>query len=324
MIKLKSYLENRIREYNNTFKKYPEEIIKGKRPDPIYILDGKGKYLMSWMVIRKLQEDGIHSELMKKFNFSDPIERQLSRINGFYEVLNKLWEVVNKEGVVMLEKKIKMDASNAINWESDVWQDIWEFGIWYDYEWRCKWELNCKGGCIIAGYSEYQYGSHIEWLERWEDYNRYECYSKKEFYLLMNIYWWIYDDERLKKELEEKERKWEYDNMLMERLEIEKKLAEHTKKAEEIEKKKWLIERLKYDDEFMNWYYNKRLEEFYKKYKDKWEEYLKLQLIRKDTTWVFPELKIRKIYDANWSEEEQRRVIEKINKELGKEVVILE
>jgi uncharacterized metal-binding protein len=35
-------------------------------------------------------------------------------------------------------------------------------------------------------------------------------------------------------------------------------------------------------------------------------------------------LKIRKIYDKDWSEEEQRRVVEEINKELGKEVVVLE
>jgi hypothetical protein len=35
-------------------------------------------------------------------------------------------------------------------------------------------------------------------------------------------------------------------------------------------------------------------------------------------------LKIKKIYDANWDEEEQKKVIDKINKELGKEVVVLE
>ena len=46
--------------------------------------------------------------------------------------------------------------------------------------------------------------------------------------------------------------------------------------------------------------------------------------MRKPIEWAFPELKIKKIYDKNWNEEEQKKVVEKINKELGKEVVVLE
>ena len=37
---------------------------------------------------------------------------------------------------------------------------------------------------------------------------------------------------------------------------------------------------------------------------------------------IFKESK--KIYDKNWNEEEQKKVVEKINNELGKEVVVLE
>jgi hypothetical protein len=35
-------------------------------------------------------------------------------------------------------------------------------------------------------------------------------------------------------------------------------------------------------------------------------------------------LKIKKIYDANWDEEEQKSVVDNINEEFGKEVVVLD
>ena len=235
----------------------------------------------------------INWEIIKVFNLSDPLEKQLAKINGFYEVLMKLDVWVDKETVIKLEDEIKRDPSNAINWEADAWQDMWEFAIMYDYEWWCEWVDYCKDGCIVATYSEYQYWEHIQWLEKWDEDNRYECYTKEEFNLLMQIYYGVYDDEKLKKELEEKEKKWEFD------------------KVKDIVKNntKWWI----YDS----------VGKLTKEEKQLLEEYLKLELMRKPTDWAFPELNIRKIYDKNWDEEEQKKVIEEINKEIGKEVVVL-
>ena len=110
----------------------------------------------------------------------------------------------------------------------------------------------------------------------------------------MQIYYWVYDDEKLKKELEKKEKRWEYEKM----------------KDIERNNTKWWI----YDS----------IGKLTKKEKQLLEEYLKLELMRKPIEWAFPELKIKKIYDKNWNEEEQKKVVEKINKELGKEVVVLE
>jgi len=232
-------------------------------------------------------------EIIKTFNLSDPIEKQLSRINGFYNVLSKIDVWRDKITVIKLEDNIKKDPANAINWDSDAYQDQGSFHIRYDYEERCKWVKWCENGCIKVWYSEYQYWEHIQWLERGDEDDRYECYKKEEFYLLMQIYYWLYDDEKLKRELEEKEKRWEYDKYK----EILKKedmyeIAQEAIKLNEEEKKKR-------------------------------NEYLDLEILRKSTKWAFPELNIKKIYDKNWDEEEQKKVIEKVNKELGEEVVIL-
>ncbi len=296
MIRLRSYLENRIKRYNEIFMKYSEEIIKWKWPNPIYLLDKDWNYIMNWIWICKIEEDGIHSKLMGKFNLSDPIERQLSRINGFYEVLSR----VEDDRLKMLFESVYYDRGDfeegKLTTQEFVWwgmEDMWDFQIYYDEDWYYnseKWKP-----CIKVSYSEYQYGEHIQWLERWDEDDRYECYTPEEFNLLMQIYWWVYDDEKLRRELEEKERRWEYEKI--------KRYLNNEKMYKMFERKE---EKIPEED-------RKLL-----------EEYLKLELMRKPTDWAFPELKIKKIYDKAWSEEEQRRVVEEINKELGKEIVVLD
>jgi len=233
-------------------------------------------------------------KIKQTFNFSDPIERQLSRINGFYEVLSKVNVWRDKLTVIKLEELVRKDPENALIWESDAYQDMWDFYIWYDYEGKCRRVKWCERWFIIAWYSEYWYGEHIQWLERWDEYDRYECYTLEEFNLLMQIYYGVYDDEILRRELEEKERRWEYERYkrILEKKDIWE-IIEHIRKMD-------------------------------KEKKEKWEEYLKLKLMGKDTHWAFPELIIKKIYDKDWLEKEQKKVIEWINKELGREVVVLE
>jgi hypothetical protein len=110
----------------------------------------------------------------------------------------------------------------------------------------------------------------------------------------MQIYFGVYDDNKLRDRLERKKKRWEYDG-IKEYLDVDKIYRIFSAKEEQIsEEDKKLL-----------------------------EEYLKLQLMRKPIEWAFPELSIKKIYDVNWSEEEQRRVVETINRELGKKLMIL-
>jgi len=275
-----------------------------------------GKDTLTWeeTIFWWLQE-----KYKRRFHLSDPIERQLSRINGFYEVLIRVYTDRLKilEDSVYYDEKERVEEAIKIRKESrgkrerillEWYGDGIEqstYNIYYDF---------------IDDKIRYQYNEiniKEEEIIEWE-------LTRYEFNLLIQIYFWVYDDEKLKKELEEKEKKWEYKEMLKELSELEKEEKEHSIKTEEIEKEKWIIERIKYDDEFYKWYYNKKMEDFTEKYKKKLEEYLKLELMRKPTNWAFPKLKIKKIYDKSWNEEEQKKVVEKINKELGKEVVVLE
>ncbi len=226
------------------------------------------------------------------------VEKQLSRINGFYEVLNHieedklkmLYDSVYydkeervKEAIELSEKTGGKEFMILLYWN---WmEDMWEFGIFYSE----------KEEKIIAWYSEYQYGEHIEWLERWDEYNRYEEYSRQEFNLLMKIYYGVYDDKEKIKILEEKERTGEYENI-----------------------KKYV------NDDMMNKIFYEKKIELTEEERKKLEEYLKLELSRKDTEWAFEGLKIKKIYDKDWSEDRQRELVEEINKELWKEVLKLE
>ncbi len=235
------------------------------------------------------------------FNLSDPVEKKLSRINGFYEVLSyteetnlyKLYELAYYDNYGDIKDKENPSTRN-LEWYWDMWdayfQIMYNYEEEYDYK---KWK-----DCIMVYYNEYRYWEHIQGLEKKSSYNedvRYECYKKEEFNLLMQIYFWVYDDEKLKKELEDKEKKWEYDYI-----------------------KKYV------NDEMINKIFFEKEKKLTEEEKRKMEDYLKLQLLRKPTEWEFPELNIKKIYDKNWDEEEQRKVVEEINKELWEEVVIIE
>jgi hypothetical protein len=224
------------------------------------------------------------------FNLENPLEKQLAKINSFYEVLNKveneLWEILYSASYY---DKSKWVSDFTLDW----WEDQWSFQILYDYEAEHDYKL--WKDCFIVSYSEYQYWKHIQWLEDWDEDNVYWCYSKNEFNLLMQIYFWVYQEE-LKNKLEEKDKNWEYE-------EIKDILKEWNWKK-------------KY----------KEYSEFEKDYLSKPEvqEYLKLELIKKDTSWAFEWLEIEKIYDKDWSEEKQRKYIDEINKEFGGEVVVEE
>ncbi len=278
-------------------------------------------------------------EILKIFNLSDPVEKKLSRINGFYEVLGGVYTdrlqilydsvYYDEEERVKEAKKIYEESEGKnemilLEWEWDgmeesaynVYYDVIEDKIWYRYN-----DMDIKEEEKII----------------WE-------LSRKEFNLLMQIYYWLYDDEKLKKELEEKEKKWEYEkcvklwtilNKKINQCELDTKdkfkkiMSKLENEVEKIDKKK---KKRKIWDKFYEERYkglekckpeNLLTKEEFKEYRN-YIEYLKLQLLRKPTNWAFSELDIKKIYDKNWDEEEQRKDVEEINKELWEEVVIIE
>ncbi len=250
---------------------------------------------------------GVYFSISDSANELSPFQKkELKRIMDFYEVLKRIsWTETHNAGKEnwMLMDVVEYDKEERIKEAKRLWEESWGKIEKILLEWYGNWLEQWAYG-IVYDFMDDKIMYWYEDMDMPEDDKIEWELTRPEFNLLMQIYYGVYDDERLKRELEEKEKKWEYKEMLEEvkRLEEEKQGGNNC------------------EDEN----YKRKCESFYKKYKDKWEEYLKLQLMRKDTTWAFPELKIRKIYDANWSEEEQRRVIEKINKELGKEVVILE
>jgi len=117
-----------------------------------------------------------------------------------------------------------------------------------------------------------------------------------EFFLLMQIYFWVFKKPILKEKYEKYEKEWKYNEL--------KKLFNVEYRIE-----KWI----KWSD-FQNML--SKIQEA--------PEYFKLQLMRKNITWAFPDVKIEKIYDKDWSEEKQREHINEINKEFGEEVIVEE
>ena len=391
----------------------------------------------------------------KIFNYKDPLEKQLSRIKWFYEVLNKVEEtdsIHSKMKLWKLMDVVEYDKEESIKQCKEYAErvnneDTLDFLLWCWYIWECTniIRYDCVDDIVNYVYIDEMWEwEKIRWILR-----------KEEFNLLMQIYYGVYEEEKLRKELEEKEKKWEYEelrdrikrwriyeewemynkvvkeykkleeeyweNKLKEYLKLElmrkntewafkirledyKDIIEELKKKEEIEEEKYkeYLEKMRNKLESIKYYnekINKVLEskekrkkalilkllldirkEFNIKVKDEtreklkdiidwliWKDELKIELrdryledkakearkilekemlkqeegkiriekrIENIRRWLedntkryleknIEQLKIKKIYDVNWDEEEQRKVVEKINKELGKEVVIL-
>ncbi len=215
--------------------------------------------------------------------------KKLWKTNNFYEVLDNIEE----DRLKMLYDSVYYDRKELVKEAKKIYEESEGKRTMILLEWYWN------------GIEQSAYGVYYNFVKdkiwyRYDDMDIKEEekieweITSKEFNLLMQIYFWVYDDEKIKKELEEKEKKWEYEEI-----------------------KKYI------NREDMSKIFKKEIE-LTEEERNKMEDYLKLQLIRKPTEWAFPELNIRKIYDKNWDEEEQRKVVEKINKELGEEVVVLE
>lgn len=179
-----------------------------------------------------------------------------------------------KKSIQIYKESNKKAEPVILWWWANSTQDMWDFWLSYDFE----------KDLVHYMYSERQYWFHIRWIEKWEITQRYEELTREEFNLLMKIYFWLYDDEYLKNELEEKEKSWIYDK----------------------------YKNLKYDD-------FKDIEE-----SEELLEFIKLKIIRRDTSNAFPELKIEKIYDEKWNDDQKMKYIDEIKKEFWDDVIVEE
>ncbi len=132
----------------------------------------------------------------------------------------------------------------------------------------------------------------------------------QEFYLLMLIYFWLYEEEEYKKELEKKDADGYYDD-----------IKNYMNSWEE-----WVRDKQKEEDK--KWFFQKKRKYSYKDYEKEFiplgevQEYSKLCLMRQDISWAFDWLEIEKIFDKSWSNERQKKQIDMINKEFWEEVII--
>jgi len=237
-------------------------------------------YNIWWLVITIYWKIRIFIK-QQTFNLENPLEKQLAKINSFYVILNgvenTIWEILF--WTLNAEEKL---------FDYYWWQEMWDYHI------------NNYDSYIWEDWLEKMFPNKKEiWLACDEELDLpfTEFFvSYKEYFLLMQIYFWVYQEKELKNKLEEKDKNWEYEEI------------------KEILK---------------DWNWKKKYKEysvFEKEYLSKPEvqEYLKLELMRKDISWAFEWIEIEKIYDKDWSEEKQRKYIDEINKEFGEEVVVEE
>ena len=177
---------------------------------PIYLINER--ILSFWMWVFEVWEDGEALGRKKEFNLHDPVEKALGRINWYYEVLSNVGETETKnewkENWMLLdvveydkEENIKKCLEYAKKWNNEDTLDLLTWSGNGIEEWVYRIVYDCVDDVIYYVYNDMDMKEEekIEWK-----------LTKEEFNLLMQIYYGIYDDEMLKKKLEEKERKWEY------------------------------------------------------------------------------------------------------------------
>lgn len=240
----------------------------------------------------------------QKLDLSNP---EIAIIYSFYEVLNWLdTKIENKFLWTIYADKINFEFQWSI--------EMWSYGV------SNRWN---KENYVYFSYSDEEERNLNLPIPTVYEWIRWSRITYKEFFLLMQIYFWLYQNEELKKQLEENEKNWKYDEIkknldyIKFREENYDNVERYNKKISEEHKK---INYTNYDDYITieDYFIEKELS------KSEVKEYLELELMRKDTTWAFGWLKIEKIFDKTWSEEKQKERIEEINKEFGEEVVVVE
>jgi len=222
---------------------------------------------------------------LKSFNLSDPVEKQLSRINGFYEVLGSVYN----DRLWMLYDSVYYDEEERVKEAKRIWKESWGKIDRILLEWDGD-GIDQSAYNIVYDYVEDKIYYGYEDMDIKEEDKIEWTLTRKEFNLLMQIYFWIYDDEKIREELEEKERRWEYEEI-----------------------KKYI------NDEMITKIFFNKEKELTEEEKRKMEEYLKLRLSQKPTDWAF-EIKIEDYEEwIRWLEEQlKEKEYKKIKEEIEK------
>ena len=137
------------------------------------------------------------------FNIQDPLEFTLAKIYSFYEVFGKVDDDI--ETKLVFAAFAEEVTEIYLFW----WEDMWDY--WVSNDWGVNGTKEVNKEFVGFWYSQHQSKDNLPWLEsEYDDIWRKWKITCKEYYVLMQIYFWIYEDGDLRKELEEKERKWKY------------------------------------------------------------------------------------------------------------------
>lgn len=276
-----------------------------------------------------------------KIDFS---EKSLLKIINFYEVMNDIdswnwdyWESKYKTERLSILSNLEQLTESWSQMQEYVWW-IWleeeenKILFWWQRSWAwfgkfdrdnpMLWQWFCKDN------NTWKIVDKSEFSREW-DYLCYDYLTIQEYYLLIQLYLWLYNKDKYKKELEENQKNWKYDNIEKYKIAFNelKKHLEYKKKIE-LEKYKDVNYPKKYEyikmvDEIpVTQYLWKENWEIYNKVNETLIEYFELQLMQKDISWAFDWINIEKIYDIDWSDKENMKHVEEIKDEFWEEVVI--
>lgn len=271
--------------------------------------------ILFWTSLIHLNDNWEVIWYIKKFDLTITLEKKLATIYSFLNILNRI-ENVNDILYWLINAEEWFEYYNWTYLPVDLYwgEDMWSYYIQNRFPSYIENNEKILSNWIRFWYSNYQdtfidlpipqaLNSNPVKYSFYEESNlcddiREDFLTFKEFYLLIQIYFWLFQEHEYLKVLDENEVIWKYDE-------------------------------LKYYIVFNNWL-NENPWKSYQDYK-KWffqrkevEEYLKLQLMRKDTSGAFDWLKIEKIYDIDWSDEKNIEYIDKINKEFWEEIIVME
>lgn len=244
----------------------------------------------------------VHFEIQNRNTFWDYIDLTLlpepyKKTASFYICLSEINQILGKifEREQMRNPKFKWEVPVCgILTEQSLfmaWWSEWSMDYWIISESKNNpEEVEILGEETIRPFNTFL--PYPEWKAR---------ISKKEFYVLMQIYYGVYGENIYYNALKSYEQEWKY-------AEIEKLYELYGMGKEE--QLDW--ERLRKDVYEKRYSYNEEL----------LNEYLMIKLLEKDTTWVFEWLEITKIYDERWSDADKLLNLPEIQELFWENVII--
>lgn len=239
-----------------------EYLSRVRIPTPLYIINEE--FMIHGNIVKpKLGLKGRWWKWITEndFNKNSEFENKLLDIYHFVWTINSC--CFNNNLFYSLAGYFSVDEANIFEWEE---------GEFTNYDEK-DWEKVVLDNKIKFSYNSRDFlDNPIDW---WGEV------SREELILLLQIYYWIYDDKKCKSNLEENFKAWKYNHLI------------------------WK----EYDSD-------DRSEEL--------REYLSYKLLQYKPSDDFKGIRIYKMFDKKWSEEEILSNIEKINKDYWKEIVTWE